>query len=184
MELVRPSDDYLPSYVSALRTGWSADNIRGAAAAAEELQKIDADADRFLASLHDREARGDPIKLPDGSTAACIPGYNLWMWDGEFCGDIGFRWVPGTSALPLHVLGHVGYSVVPWKRGRGYATQALKAILPAARNEGLQFVEITTDTDNVASQRVVISAGGVLIERFKKPDVYGGAESLRFRIFV
>ena len=33
--------------------------------------------------------------------------------------------------------------------------------------KGLQFVEITTDTDNVASQRVVISAGGVLIERFK-----------------
>ena len=184
MDLVTPSVNYLPSYIAALRTGWSGENIRGAAAAAEELEKIDADPNRFLASLHDREARGDPIKLPDGSTAARIPGYNLWMWDGEFCGDIGFRWVPGTSALPLHVLGHVGYSVVPWKRGRGYARQALKEILQAARNEGLQFVEITTDADNVASQRVIMSVGGVLIEHFKKPDVYGGAESLRFRIFL
>jgi hypothetical protein len=94
MDLVTPSVNYLPSYIAALRTGWSGDNIRGAAAAAEELEKIDADPNRFLASLHDREARGDPIKLPDGSTAARIPGYNLWMWVGEFCGDIGFRWVP------------------------------------------------------------------------------------------
>jgi len=35
------------------------------------------------------------------------------MWDGEFCGQIAFRWQPGTEALPPHCLGHVGYSVVP-----------------------------------------------------------------------
>ena len=32
------------------------------------------------------------------------------------------------------------------------------------------------------SQRVIEKNGGVLIERFYKPAVYGGAESLRFRI--
>lgn len=184
MELVTPSSIHLPSYVAALWAGWSADNIRGAAAAAEDLDRIEADPQGFLASLHDKEARGDPIKLPDGTTAARIPGYHLWMWDGEFCGSIGFRWVAGTSALPPHVLGHVGYSVVPWKRARGYATQALKTVLPAAKLEGLQFVEITTDVDNVVSQKVVLAAGGQLVERFKKPDVYGGAESLRYRIFL
>ena len=55
------------------------------------------------------------------------------MWDGEFCGSIGFRWQPGTSTLPPYVLGHIGYAVVPWKRGRGYATQALALLLPEAR---------------------------------------------------
>jgi predicted acetyltransferase len=104
------------------------------------------------------------------------------MWDGEFCGSIGFRWQRGTSALPLHVLGHIGYAVVPWKRGRGCATAALKLMLARARNEGLAYVEITMDEENVASQKVVRANGGVLIEHFHKPPQYGGKASCRFRI--
>lgn len=26
-----------------------------------------------------------------------LPGYHLWMWDGEFCGSINLRWHRGTS---------------------------------------------------------------------------------------
>ena len=108
MDLVKPSDNYLPGYVSALRTGWSADNIRGAAAAAEELQKINAAADRFLASLPDREARGDPIKLPDGSAAARIPGFTCGCGMGSSLVLLVSAGYPGTSALPPHVLGYIG----------------------------------------------------------------------------
>jgi predicted acetyltransferase len=104
------------------------------------------------------------------------------MWDGEFCGTIGFRWQPGTPELPPHCLGHIGYAVVPWKRGRGYATQALAGILPDAIAEGLPYVELTTDAVNVASQRVIEANGGRVVEQFNKPAHYGGAESLRYRI--
>ncbi|MGE3577786.1 MAG: GNAT family N-acetyltransferase, partial [Vicinamibacterales bacterium] len=112
-----------------------------------------------------------------------LPGYVMWMWDGEFCGTIGFRWQPGTTELPSYCLGHVGYSVVPWKRRRGYATRALALLLPLVRTEGLAYVELTTDADNVASRRVIEANGGVAVERFFKPQGYGGAESIRFRIF-
>ena len=88
------------------------------------------------------------------------------------------------SKLPPYCLGHVGYSVVPWKRGRGYATRALALLLPDARKEGLEFVEITTDADNIASRKVIEANGGTLIENFQKPHNYGEAESLRFRIFL
>jgi hypothetical protein len=91
------------------------------------------------------------------------------MWDGEFCGSIGVRWQPGTEELPPHVLGHVGYSVVPWKRRLGFATAAVRAILPDAAAEGLRWIEVTTDVDNVASQGVIERAGGVLVERFAYP---------------
>jgi len=64
------------------------------------------------------------------------------MWDGEFCGSIGFRWQPGTEVLPPHCLGHIGYAVVPWKKRRGHATRALAAMLPLARAEGLRYVEL------------------------------------------
>ena len=141
LELILPSLDRLPAYAAALKRGWSPDNIRGEVAAREQLEKIDADAPAFVDAQVDRDAKGPPIKLPDGSTALRIPGYQMWMWDDEFCGSIGFRWQPGTSVLPPHVLGHIGYAVVPWKRRLGYATAALGLVLPHARAEGLPYVE-------------------------------------------
>lgn len=182
MELVWPTAAHLPSYVNALERGWSADNVRGAAAAREELERIAQDPAAFIAGLVDREAKGDPVKLPDGSAVRRLPGFIRWMWDGEFCGSIGFRWQPGTEALPPHCLGHIGYSVVPWKQRLGYATQALAQTLPLARAEGLQYVEITTDPDNIGSQRVIEANGGRLVERFGKPAQFGGEAGLRYRI--
>jgi predicted acetyltransferase len=182
MHLVWPAKPYLASYAAALATGWSSDNLRGKAAADEHLAKIEEDAGAFLASLVDREARGDPIKLPDGSTVPRLPGYTRWMWDGDYCGSIRLRWQPGTEALPPHCLGHIGYAVVPWKQRRGYATAALAQLLPGAREEGLRYVEITTEAANVASRRVIEANGGVLVEEFVQPPAYGGKPGLRYRI--
>ena len=183
IELVWPAAQYLPGYIHALQQGWSPDNLRPQAAA-EELARIAEDPIRFLAQQIDREAKGPTVILPDGSTVPRLPGYSLWMWDGEFCGAIGFRWQPGTTDLPPYCLGHIGYSVVPWKRRRGYATLALRLLLPKARAEGLAFVELTSDADNIASQRVIEANGGELIERFHKSAETGAGESLRFRILL
>src|SRR6266545_5816344 len=180
LTLVWPARQYLPSYIAALERGWSPDNVRGALAAREELAQIASDADTFLASLVDREARGDPIVLLDGTTVPRLPGYRRWLWDGEFCGSIGFRWQPGTEALPPHCLGHIGYAVVPCKQRRGYATRALGELLKEAEAEGLRYVEITTSPHNRASQRVIEANGGVLIEEFTKPAALGGTPELRY----
>ena len=182
MQLVWPSSLHLPGYVSALERGWSPDNVRGDAAAKEELARIAADPEDFLARQVDREAKGDAVTLPDGSTVPRLPGFRRWIWDGEFCGVISLRWQRGTEALPPHCLGHIGYAVVPWKRRCGYATQALRLTLPEAKAEGLKYVEITTDPDNIASVRVIEANGGVLVERFTKPAQFGGKLGLRFRI--
>jgi predicted acetyltransferase len=181
LSLVWPASRYLPGYVRALRQGWSPDNLRPEAAL-EHLNRIALDPDRFVAEQVDRDAKGPPITLPDGSQVARLPGYTLWMWDGEFCGSINFRWQPGTTELPPYCLGHIGYSVVPWKQRRGYATRALALLLPLARAEGLAHVELTTDVGNLGSRRVIEANGGVLVERFQKPGFYGRAESLRYRI--
>jgi predicted acetyltransferase len=184
MRLVWPAQEFLPSYVAALEQGWSADNVRGAIAAREELAEVEANPEEFLASLVDRQAKQRLVTLPDGSRVPRIPGYRRWIWDGEFCGSVGLRWQVGTEALPPHCLGHIGYAVVPWKQRRGYATEALRQLLPDAKAQGLRYVEITTDPDNVASQRVIEANGGALHERFTKPPQFGGKPGLRYRIVL
>ena len=184
MQLVRPGSEHLPSYIAALERGWSADNLRGALAALEELEQIATDASAFLIGMEDREGKGPPVKLPDGSLVPRLPGFRRWLWDGEFAGSIGMRWQPGTTALPPHCLGHIGYAVVPWKQGKGYATNALRLLLKEARTIGLPYVEITTDPDNVASRRVIEANGGELVERFVKPSQFGSKPGLRYRIVM
>jgi len=58
-------------------------------------------------------------------------------------------------------------------------------MLEEARAEGLPYVELTSDPENRASQKVIMANGGILIERFQKPQQYGlGQEGLRYRIML
>jgi predicted acetyltransferase len=38
----------------------------------------------------------------------------------------------------------------------------------------LSYIELTTDEDNLPSQKVVLVNGGRLVERFVEPAAYGG----------
>jgi predicted acetyltransferase len=182
IELLRPTRALLPSYVAALEAGWSPDNVRKEVAAREQLHAIEASAEAFVDGLDDPTASGGPIPLPDGSTVARLPSIVRWIWDGDVSGAIGFRWQAGTADLPAYVLGHIGFSVVPWKRCNGYARQALNLMLGEAKRQGLPYVELTVDPDNIASQRVIAACDGVLIARFRKSAAYGSTEALRYRI--
>ena len=185
MQLVAPAMEYLESYRESLLRGWSSEKATDdAAAAAAELAEIDADPAAFVAALNDPVRGGRPVTLPDGTEVPRLPGFRRWMWDGEYCGAISLRWQPGTTDLPPHCLGHIGYAVVPWKRRRGYATAALGQMLELARDEGLPFVDIVTDDDNIASQAVARANGGLLEEEFVTPASSGSHPALRFRVLL
>lgn len=157
IELVEPSADRLPGYVAALEAGWSPSTTRDVSG--EHLASIRSDTGAFLRDLTRHE--GGTVTLADGAVVPRLPGRVFWIWDGAFCGAINVRFVPGTLDLPPHVSGHVGYAVVPWKRGRGYATRALTLLLPIARGLGLARVLVTCDAGNDASRRVIEANGGI-----------------------
>lgn len=177
-----PEAALLGSYLEALRRGWTAREDRPEDAPEAQLARIAADPEGFLAGHVDPEARGPAIALPDGTLVPRLPGISWWIWDGEFCGLANLRWQPGTAQLPAHVLGHIGYSVVPWKRRRGYATAALGLVLEQARGLRMPYVELTCDPSNLASRKVIEANGGAFVEEFVKPREHGGKPGLRFRI--
>ena len=175
IELVEPSVEQLSGYVAALESGWSPNTTRDVSG--EQLAAIREDADSFVRDLNRRE--GGTVTLADGTEVPRLPSCVFWIWDGEFCGAINLRFVPGSETLPPHVSGHVGYAIVPWKRNRGYARQALRQLLPVAHGLGLPRVLITCDEDNTPSRRVIEQNGGVAAEVAPHPD-HSGTRKLSF----
>ena len=180
--LIKPTLAHLPHYTHALERGWSPDNIRKDEAIREQLAQIADDPERFVAEQDDPDALGPPITLPDGSAVQRLPGIHRWLWDGEFCGVIGFRWQPGSSAVPAARAG--AYRIF----GRGVEARAglrqSGAGVPPAGGAGawLDLCRIDDRSGNIASKRVILFNRGRLVERFRKAAAYGGAEAFRFRI--
>lgn len=57
--------------------------------------------------------------------------------------------------------GHIGYSIKPGERRKGYATSMLKAILPYCKEIGLDEILITCIRDNIGSEKTILNNGGV-----------------------
>ena len=57
--------------------------------------------------------------------------------------------------------GHIGYSVHPDERRKGYATRMLQLDLENARKLGLQRVMVTCDDGYLGSEKTIGKNGGV-----------------------
>ena len=57
--------------------------------------------------------------------------------------------------------GHIGYSVRPSERRKGYAVRMLRETLAFARGLGLERVMLDCDADNTGSLKTILKCGGV-----------------------
>lgn len=92
-------------------------------------------------------------------------------------------WVPGTCYVVVnsnnkivgfgslrHYLndnliksgGHIGYSVVPSERKKGYGTKILKLLLEKAKEKNIDKVLLTCSENNVGSSKIIENNGGIL----------------------
>ncbi|AVN62648.1 GNAT family N-acetyltransferase [Mesoplasma coleopterae] len=79
--------------------------------------------------------------------------------ENEIVGFINLR-----LQLNDHLLnfgGHIGYSVCPSQRKKGYATEMLKQTLKIAKKEGISKILITCLDTNIASEKVILNNDGV-----------------------
>ena len=78
--------------------------------------------------------------------------------------------------------GHIGYSVCPKQRRKGYATKMLSLVLQEARRLGIEKVLLTCDVDNIASTKTILKNGGVMEK--EKPYIYCDEQYYKFWIRI
>lgn len=62
--------------------------------------------------------------------------------------------------------GHIGYSIRPTERRKGYGTRMLQEALKVYDRLGIEEVFVSCDRENPASSGVIINCGGELVEEF------------------
>lgn len=109
------------------------------------------------------------VDLPAGY----VPASCFWLVDEHktLVGVAHFR--HSLSAALTYEGGHIGYSVRPTQRNKGYGKTMLKLLLERAQALGLTRVWLTCDKANVASARVIQSNGGRLDSEVPRKDGTG-----------
>lgn len=92
-------------------------------------------------------------------------GYGMWVAEtrdeGRFVGEVGLFEGRREIDASFRDSPEAGWVLAPWAHGRGYATEALSAVLAAdeaARGAGARTV-CMIDPDNLASARVAAKVG-------------------------
>ncbi|WP_302466997.1 GNAT family N-acetyltransferase [Heyndrickxia acidicola] len=84
----------------------------------------------------------------------------LSMVNGKLIGLINIRHQLTPELLIEN--GHIGYSVHPDERLKGYAAEQLRLCLQEAKKLGLEKVLITCDKTNIGSAKTIQKVGGIL----------------------
>lgn len=67
--------------------------------------------------------------------------------------------------------GHIGYSVCPSERGKGYGEEMLRQMLSFAKEKGFDNVLLVCRNDNAASQKVILKNGGKAVRAFSEDGI-------------
>ena len=66
--------------------------------------------------------------------------------------------------------GHIGYSVRPCERRKGYATKMLAMAVEKSRTFGIEKVLVTCNKDNISSAKTILRNGGVMENEFTEEN--------------
>ena len=106
------------------------------------------------------------INLPEG----WVPAIQLvaFFGKGQALGFLNLRL--RLNNFLLEKGGHIGYSIRPSERGKGYGKETLRQGLQIAKEKNIKRTLVTCSVNNPASRAVILANGGIL------EDVRNGVE--------
>lgn len=155
LELVRPSTRYKASYLEAIEEFH--DELRFTYHQLGQLRRD------FAAHVAHECARMHWENI----SVFRVPETIYWLVDGEeYIGRLELRHELRDGEED--VAGHIGYSIRPGRRRRGYGTEILALGLKKAAEHGMARVLLTCDPDNIASRRIIEHNGGRFARRLDR----------------
>ena len=149
--LTRPCREYKDSYIAAvyeyieenLEPTWHPEILRSRFG-------------EFLAVM--RQAETEPL-------AGMAPATTYWLIAPGigYVGDLSLRHHLNDSLRRYG--GHIGYTIRPSQRGKGYGKRLCQLGIEAARQRGIGNILITCDDDNLPSRKIIEANGGQLLDR-------------------
>ena len=122
--------------------------------------------DRFLKGYTFEEALERCLRMEDKEYASqfgwCV-GKTLLMIresDDKIIGILNIRW--DLNEAMLRFAGHIGYSIRPTERRKGYNKINLYHGLKEAKQIGLDRVMVSCNVSNIGSEKSILALGGVL----------------------
>ena len=152
--LIKPSNEHF-NQLKELKTDFINNNesrIQGSGS----IDKYD-DLNEWLKSINEIE-KGKNEKLVPST-------YYLILSDEEVVGTISMRHYLTKDLEEFG--GHIGYSIKPSARRKGYATEALRLILELYKDRYDEIL-IMCEDDNIASNKTILANGGILINQIEK----------------
>jgi len=125
----------------------------------------------WLARLEEVEAGRHEYLVPSSTYFAMI--------NGEIVGVVDIR--HRLNDFLLKSGGHIGYSVHPYERRKGYATEILRLALEKCNHIGIEKALVTCDKKNIGSQKTILNNAGVFENEFADEN---GDITLRYWIDV
>lgn len=149
MRLVYPSVKYKSEYLKALKeTEGDTGETR--------LNKPDSNQsfEEFVKMWRDKK---NGKNLQKGT----VPSTMYWLIDkDEIIGRVDIRHT--LNDFLLNYGGHIGYYIKPSKRRKGYGKKILTLALEKARKKEITDILVICDDNNIGSQKIIESCGGVL----------------------
>ena len=161
IKLILPSEEYLDQVRTYRQECFDADSSMDGCGPLRNTE----DPVEWLADVR---AYTDPATLPEGKVLA-TQFLTVRESDGTLVGMIQVRHY--FNEYLEKYAGHIGYSIRPGERRKGYAREQLRlALLFCKETLGLDRVLITCNTSNEGSRRTILSAGGVYENTVHEPD--------------